>query len=102
MEIKEIDITNNLYPIRLKEIKNPPKKLYVLGDEKLLNKESLSIVGSRNCTENGKKMSRNFAKGIAQRGIVIVSGMARGIDSEAHLGAIEAMREDSSSLGFRL
>ena len=66
MEIKEIHKENNLYPMMLKKIKNPPEKLYVLGNVNLLNEECLSIVGSRNCTEYGAKMARKFAMELAR------------------------------------
>lgn len=99
MEVKEIEIENEFYPESLKNIDKPPKKLYVLGDEKILNTQCLSIVGSRNCTEYGAEMARNFARDLAQIGITIVSGMARGIDSQAHLGAIEAKGKTIAVLG---
>lgn len=99
MRIKEINIESDAYPKLLRKIKKPPKKLYVLGDENILDKECLSIVGSRNCTEFGENIARKFAKTIAQNGIVIVSGMARGIDSFAHLGAIEGNGKTIAVLG---
>ena len=92
MEIKEMSIEHSTYPARLREIVSPPKKLYVLGDETILNKESLSIVGARNCTQYGANIASKFAKELAYNGVVIVSGMAKGIDSFAHLGAIEGGR----------
>lgn len=76
LEIKEICIENELYPEQLKTITNPPKLLYVLGNEENLNKKSISIIGSRNASEYGIRTARNFAKGIAMQGISVVSGMA--------------------------
>lgn len=76
MEIKEICIENELYPENLRYITNPPQRLYVLGNENILNKKCLSIIGSRNASEYGKNNARKFAKGIAIQGINIVSGMA--------------------------
>lgn len=99
MEIKKISIDNNLYPQILRDIINPPHQLYVLGDETILNKECLSIIGSRHCTEYGKKIARNYATKIASQDVTIVSGMAVGIDSEAHLGAIEAGGKTIAVLG---
>lgn len=99
MKIKEINIENDAYPSILREIGNPPKKLYVLGNEKLLNTDSLSIVGSRCCTPSGAQIANSFAKQLAQNGITIVSGMAKGIDSKAHLGAIEAGGKTIAVLG---
>lgn len=74
--MKEINIESNFYPQLLKTITNPPKILYVLGDENNLNKKSLSVIGSRNASEYGRNTARKFAKGIAMQGINIVSGMA--------------------------
>lgn len=99
MEIKEINMKSKLYPDKLRKIKNPPKKLYVLGDETILNNESLSIVGSRCATHYGKNIARTFANLIAKQGVCIVSGMAKGIDSQAHLGAIEAGGKTIAVLG---
>lgn len=99
MEVKIIDIENELYPEKLRNIENPPQKLYVLGDEGILNNQSLSIIGSRNCTEYGSEIARNFSRKLAQSGITIVSGMARGIDSYAHLGAIEGNGKTIAVLG---
>ncbi len=102
MEIKEISIENELYPSKLREIKRPPKKLYVLGDETILNMESLSIIGSRCCTDYGAEKAEYFAMKLAQTGVAIVSGMAKGIDSRAHLGAIKAGGKTIAVLGSGL
>lgn len=67
MNIKEIEIDNKFYPEQLRNIKNPPPKLYVLGNENLLNNECFSIVGSRNCTEYGADVARSFANQLAQK-----------------------------------
>ena len=82
--MKIIKITDIKYPKRLLEIKNPPKQLYVEGNEKLLNNDSLAIVGSRNCTSYGIKYAKEFASEISKNNITIVSGLAIGIDSVAH------------------
>lgn len=84
MEVKQIKIKDKNYPIRLREISNPPKELYVLGDETLLNKISVAIVGSRDCDEYGKIQTQRFASYLSQKNICIVSGLARGVDSYAH------------------
>ena len=99
MEVKEVNYEDEFYPDRLREIDNPPQKLYVLGDETILNTQCLSIVGSRNCTEYGVEMATKFANDLAKIGITIVSGMARGIDSQAHLGAIEVKGKTIAVLG---
>jgi len=99
MKIKEINFEDENYPNSLRTIDNPPKKLYVLGDETILNNQCLAIVGSRNCTEYGAEMAQKFAKELALSGVTIVSGMARGIDSHAHLGAIEGKGKTIAVLG---
>ena len=99
MNIKEIEYENKLYPEALRNIKKPPKKLYVLGDETILNNESVAIIGSRNCTEYGVKIAKEFARDLAQNGVTIVSGMAKGIDSAAHIGAIEVKGKTIAVLG---
>lgn len=99
MKIKEINIDDVLYPQNLLEIQNPPKKLFVLGDEKILNNQSISIIGSRNCTTYGAKIAKSFANKLALNGVTIVSGMANGIDTYAHIGAIEAEGKTIAVLG---
>ena len=87
--IKIIKSTDENYPKRLLEIKNYPKQLYVVGNDKLLNKNSFAIVGSRDCTPYGAKYAKEFAKKIAEQNVCIVSGMAIGIDTYAHMGSIQ-------------
>ena len=85
--IKVLEYTDKEYPKKLLEIKEYPKKLYVMGNYELLNKDSIAIVGSRNCTPYGEKNAKEFAKKISQKDICIVSGMAIGIDTSAHIGS---------------
>lgn len=87
MKVKEITQDDYEYPKKLLQIKDKPAKLYVLGNIDLLNKTSIAIVGSRDCTEYGYKQAIRFAKELSQKNICIVSGMAKGIDSAAHIGA---------------
>lgn len=88
IDIKIIKKTDSEYPQRLLRIKNPPKKIYVQGDYTLLSKDSIAIVGSRNCTSYGRKYAFEFAEQLSKNNICIVSGLATGIDGEAHLGSI--------------
>ena len=81
----EIRIENSQYPDALRKIKNPPKQLYLEGNIELLNKNSIAIIGSRNCSENGKILAKKFAKELGEQGLTIISGMAKGIDSHAHI-----------------
>ena len=85
--MRTINLSDSIFPHNLKKIKNAPNKIYVEGNEELLNKNSLAIVGTRTPTEYGKKMAFNFAKELSNEDICIVSGLADGIDSYAHLGA---------------
>jgi DNA processing protein len=76
------------YPARLREIYDPPPLLYVRGNIELLGKHLISIVGSRRPTPYGNQMAERLARDLAERGVVITSGLARGIDSCAHKGAL--------------
>lgn len=76
------------YPPRLREIYDPPPLLYVRGKIELLSRHSISIVGSRRPTPYGNQMAQRLAKDLANCGLVISSGLARGIDSSAHRGAL--------------
>ena len=80
------------YPERLKEIYDPPPVLWVRGDAGLLAKPSIAIVGTRHPSPYGTGMAEMLARDLAARGMLIVSGMARGIDSAAHKGALAARR----------
>lgn len=99
MKIKEIEINNKDYPESLKRIKNPPKKLYVLGNLELLNSKGIAIVGSRNCTKEGIKNARFFGANIAKAGFTVISGMAKGIDASAHIGALDVKGRTIAVLG---
>lgn len=89
INIEKIDIENKNYPKILKNIKKPPRILYAVGNIELLNTRSFAIVGSRNCSLYGENVAHKFAKELAMNNITVISGMAIGIDTAAHLGAIE-------------
>lgn len=72
-DIKIIKIEDVNYPKHLLKIKKPPEQLYVLGDATLLNKQSIAIVGSRDCTQYGYNQAKKFAKEVASHNICIVS-----------------------------
>lgn len=88
-KIAVIDIFDNDYPKLLKEIAHPPLVLYVKGDVKILNEYIFAIVGSRIPTVYGIVSAKEFAMKLASLGLIIASGLARGIDSAAHKGALE-------------
>src|SRR5271154_1662677 len=76
------------YPQSLLQIYDPPVLLYVRGDSQILNLPSLSIVGTRKPTLYGTQMAERLGRDLAARGLLIVSGMARGIDAIGHQGAM--------------
>ena len=78
-----------VYPALLKEIRDYPKVLYYIGDPKLLEEKCVSIVGSRKTNQYGRSTAYSFGKALGQRGITVVSGMAVGIDTCAHVGALQ-------------
>lgn len=78
------------YPARLREIYDPPPLLYVLGNIELLGRHLISIVGARRPTPYGNQMAERLAKDLADRGLVVTSGLARGIDASSHKGALSA------------
>jgi DNA processing protein len=85
------------YPARLREIYDPPPLLYVRGNVALLNRHTIALVGARRPTPYGNQMAERLARDLAARGLVIVSGLARGIDSCAHQGALLA--ENGTTVG---
>jgi DNA processing protein len=82
--------TDPEYPQNLLQTYDPPVLLYVRGDPEVLNLPCLSIVGTRRPTLYGTQMTQNLGRDLAARGLVIASGMARGIDAIGHLGAMAA------------
>ena len=77
------------YPNALAQIEDAPPILTVLGQTEWLARPMMAIVGARNASANGRRLARELAAGLGQSGLVIVSGLARGIDAAAHLGALE-------------
>jgi DNA processing protein len=78
------------YPERLREIYDPPPVLWVRGDAKLLSRPAIAVVGTRHPTPYGTGIAEMLSRDLAARRLLIVSGMARGIDSCAHRGALVA------------
>lgn len=88
------------YPEELRRIPDPPPLLYLAGDSGLLARSpGLAIVGSRNATRPGQETARLFSRDLAIAGLTIVSGLARGIDSAAHQGALEGKGATIAVLG---
>ena len=99
MEIKELRLNNKKYPKLLASIKNKPKILYYLGSLRALEAPTVAIVGTRRASEYGKEVVKKISNELAQAGITIVSGMALGIDTFAHQGAIETGGKTIAVLG---
>ena len=78
------------YPERLLEIYDPPPVLWVRGDARLLSRPQIAVVGTRQPTPYGAGMAEVLSRDLAVRGLVIGSGMARGVDTAAHKGALAA------------
>lgn len=97
--INIIDGKDSLYPALLKEIPNAPKKIYILGElplEPPAGGPKIAIVGTRKATDQGRIMAKKLAEKLANLGIIIVSGLAIGIDAAAHEGAVAARLPDDS------
>lgn len=83
-DISIIKQSDNDYPEKLRKIKNPPKELWICGNKEILKKPIIAIVGSRKCSEYGRKYAREFARVLSKNGICIISGLAIGIDTIVH------------------
>lgn len=77
------------YPPLLAHIEDPPPLLYVIGNAHLLERDAIAVVGARNASLNGRRFARKLCADLGRGGLVVVSGMARGIDASAHDGALE-------------
>jgi DNA processing protein len=87
------------YPLLLREIACPPPLMYVFGDPELLSLPGVAIVGTRRATPYGLGMARSLARDLAAAGLAITSGLARGIDTAAHEGALAARGVTIAVLG---
>lgn len=94
-----VTFSDDAYPPNLKETHDPPPYIYVRGRLIPEDRVSLAMVGSRRATELGRSMTRKVAGELAAKGITVVSGGARGIDTEAHSGALAAKGRTIAVLG---
>ena len=85
-----VTMGSELYPAHLAEIYDPPLVLYVRGNPRILLDPGIAVIGTRHPTPYGLGMAERLAQDLANCGLVIISGMARGIDSIAHKGAVQA------------
>lgn len=88
-DITIIRIDEKEYPNQLKNIKNPPKQLYVKGNIDNLREYGLAVIGSRHCSNYGRKICIEFTKNLVSYNLIIISGLAVGIDSCAHRACLE-------------
>ena len=92
-------ILDENYPQILKQIDDPPPILYFKGEFPIQNKKFVAVVGTHHATQEGINNAVGIGKGLASRDVVVVSGLARGIDSAGHLGAIAAGGKTYAVLG---
>ena len=93
-------LDDGVYPAFLREIYDPPITIYVKGDwEACLDQPCVAVVGSRRCSTYGQNAALMLARDLAQRGVTVVSGFARGIDAAAHRGALEGGGRTVAVLG---
>lgn len=91
MNVKKLTLTSAEYPESLRHISSPPKQLFVLGDlQSLLEAPRVAVVGSRKVTPYGRAVTEMLAGELAAKGIVIISGLALGVDAVAHRAALDA------------
>jgi DNA processing protein len=101
-KINILTIQDNNYPSILRQVSDPPIVLYLRGKYLKADKLALAVVGSRKSSEYGLKMARSLSLALAKEGITIVSGLARGIDTQAHQGALSARGRTLAILGSGL
>ena len=99
VKFETITINDRCYPMQLKQIYDAPKKLYVRGNKEILGGFGIAIVGCRDNTKYGEIITKNLAYNLAKNGVIIISGLAKGIDSFAHIGAIYAKGRTIAILG---
>ena len=94
-----LTLADAAYPRQLLETPDPPPLVYVAGNTALLSAQALAVVGSRNATPQGLQNARAFARTLSEAGLAIVSGLALGVDSEAHRGGLEGRGATVAVLG---
>ncbi|MBZ5663773.1 MAG: DNA-processing protein DprA [Acidobacteriia bacterium] len=96
---KLISLSDPEYPARLKEIYDPPVILFVKGSIEVLSQPGIAMVGTRHPTPYGSGMAERLSTDLAARGLVIISGLARGVDTSSHRGAVAARGKTVAVLG---
>lgn len=98
-KIDIISINDREYPQILKEIYDPPISLYIKGNKDILNNPSIAIIGCREASDYGKKTARYFSYNLANKNINIISGLAKGVDSYAHIGTLSTVGKTIAVVG---
>jgi DNA processing protein len=101
MAVRFLRRGDSAYPPLLGQLHDPPLQLYLRGDASpaLLARPAVAIVGARSCSAYGAEVARTLGRELAASGVVVVSGLARGIDGEAHRGALDAQGPTLAVLG---
>ncbi len=94
-----VTLDDAIYPKQLREIYDPPTALYVRGDVDVLNAPGIAVVGTRHPTPYGQGMAERLACDLAARGLIIFSGLARGVDTASHRGCIAGRGRTVAVLG---
>lgn len=97
--IEIISIKDKEYPKLLKEIYDPPISLYIKGNRNILSNKSIAIVGCRDVSDYGKKVTKYFSYNLAKQNINIISGLAKGVDSYAHIGTLSTQGKTIAIVG---
>lgn len=97
--INIIPISSKKYPKKLKQIEDAPLWLYIKGNVEILNQFSLAIIGCRKSSKYGENIAEKLAYRLSKMNINIISGLAKGIDSKAHIGVIRAKEKTIAVLG---
>jgi len=97
--VRAVTRVSDDYPGRLTRTVDAPPTLYVKGDADLNAERPFAIVGSRRCTRDGLRAAREFAEKLSREGVTVISGLAAGIDSAAHTGAVNAKAPTIAVLG---
>lgn len=98
-KIKIIKNTDKNFPRKLLNIEDPPNKLYYIGTLPDPNKKSVGIVGSRNASSYGLTLAKTISRILSENDVQVISGLALGIDTEAHIGAIDSNKNTYALMG---
>ena len=101
IDVRRIKRKDSAYPPLLAAIHDPPAQLFLRGsaDVAVLSEPAIAVVGARACSSYGRSVARSLARDLAGTGLVVMSGMARGVDGEAHRGALDAGGRTVAVLG---